>query len=100
MNLNIAKDPDELSKQVADWIVDYIEKILKGKTNFTIALSGGNTPQKLYQLLSSKKYKSKIDWSKIIFFWGDERCVPFSDERNNAKMAFENLLDHVPVKKK
>ncbi|MBK5272485.1 MAG: 6-phosphogluconolactonase, partial [Bacteroidia bacterium] len=42
----------------------------------------------------------KIDWSKIIFFWGDERCVPFSDERNNAKMAFENLLDHVPVKKK
>ena len=36
---------------------------------------------------------------RLHFFWGDERFVPFTDERNNAKMAFEELLDHVPLVK-
>jgi 6-phosphogluconolactonase len=99
MQLNIAKDIDELSQQVAAWIINYTEKILNHRDRFTIVLSGGNTPQKLYQLFASDKYKNKIAWSKLHFFWGDERFVPFTDERNNAKMAFENLLDHVPVLK-
>ena len=33
------------------------------------------------------------------FFWGDERFVAVTDDRSNAKMAFETLLDHVPVVK-
>lgn len=99
MNLNIAKNLDELTTQIADWITDYINKTLQIKDGFNFVLSGGSTPKKLYQLLSSGSYKKKIDWDKINFFWGDERCVPFNDERNNAKMAFENLLDHVPVVK-
>jgi 6-phosphogluconolactonase len=99
MEVLIAKDPDELSHKVADWIWKYIEKILRKQDRFTIVLSGGNTPKKLYQLLASPAYINKIDWKKIHFFWGDERCVPITDERNNAKMAFDALLDHVPVKK-
>ncbi|MGC4037830.1 MAG: 6-phosphogluconolactonase [Chitinophagaceae bacterium] len=99
MNLNISEDTDQLSKRVADWIVNDIHETLKKKDLYTIALSGGNTPKKLYTLLASEKYKDKIDWSKLHFFWGDERYVPFSDKRNNAKMAFETLLNHVPVSK-
>lgn len=99
MQLNIAKDIDELSKEVAVWITTYIEKILKHQERFTIVLSGGNTPKKLYQLLASGKYRNKIEWSKLHFFWGDERYVPFTDNRNNAKMAFENLLNHIPASK-
>lgn len=99
MQLNVTKNIDDLSQQFADWIVGYIKKVLKTKNRFTIVLSGGNTPKKLYQLLASDKYKNKIEWSKLHFFWGDERCVPFTDERNNAKMAFETLLNHVPVLK-
>ncbi len=99
MQLNVTKNIDDLSQQFADWIVGYIKKGLKTKNRFTIVLSGGNTPKKLYQLLASDKYKNKIEWSKLHFFWGDERCVPFTDERNNAKMAFETLLNHVPVLK-
>ena len=99
MHLKITKNLDDLSQQVAGWMVTYIEKILKTKNRFTIVLSGGSTPKNLYQLLASDKYKNKIDWSKLYFFWGDERYVPFTDERNNAKMAFEILLNHVPVLK-
>jgi 6-phosphogluconolactonase len=97
MNLIIKKDSDELSRDFAVWITDYIEKKLQQQSRFTIVLAGGSTPKKLYQLLASDKYKKKIDWSKLYFFWGDERYVPFSDEKNNAKMAFDNLLNHVPI---
>jgi 6-phosphogluconolactonase len=99
MEVLIAKDLDELSLKVADWICKYIEKTLKKQERFTIVLSGGNTPEKLYQLLASPAYIDKIEWEKIHFFWGDERYVPFDDIRNNARMAFDVLLNHVPVKK-
>jgi len=99
MQLHIFENIDELSKTVADWIVDHISKTLQEQDRFTLVLSGGSTPKKLHELLASEQYKNKIDWSKLHIFWGDERFVPFNDERNNAKMGFDTLLNHVPVPK-
>lgn len=100
MQAFISKNSDSLSEQFAGWLVNYVNEVLDKQDRFTLALSGGSTPKKLYKLLVSSKYKNKIDWSKMHFFWGDERFVPFNDDRNNAKMAFEELLDHVPANKK
>lgn len=97
MKVIVKKDSDELSRELAVWISDYIKKVLQTQGLFTIVLSGGSTPKKLYQLLASEKFKNKIDWRRLHFFWGDERFVPLSDDKNNAKMAFDNLLTHVPV---
>ena len=97
MHLDISKNLDELSLKVADWLINYILDTLKKQDRFTIALSGGSTPKKLYQLLSSAKYKNKPYWRQLHFFWGDERFVPIDDERNNAGMAMQTLLNHVPV---
>ncbi|MBS1655821.1 MAG: 6-phosphogluconolactonase [Bacteroidetes bacterium] len=97
MEINVSKNLDELSKTVADWMVNYIQQTLKQQDGFTIALSGGNTPKKLHLLLSSDRYKDKIDWSRMHIFWGDERYVPYTDDRNNAKMAFDTLLNKVSV---
>jgi 6-phosphogluconolactonase len=99
MQLSIYKNVDEMSRQVADWLVGLVKTVLAKQDRFTIALSGGSTPKKLFKLLASDQYKNKIDWSKLHFFWGDERFVPFADERNNARMAYEELLDQVPVNK-
>ncbi len=77
----------------------HIRKTLQLQDRFTIALSGGSTPKKLNLLLASDQFKNRIDWQKLHVFWGDERYVPFTDDRNNAKMAFDTLLDHVPVPK-
>lgn len=99
MELHIYKNSDELSKAFAAWMADYITAVLSKQDRFTIALSGGSTPQKLHKLLAAAPYKEKIDWGKLHVFWGDERFVPFEDDRNNAKMAFDTLLDHVPVPK-
>jgi 6-phosphogluconolactonase len=97
MELHIYKNNDALSVDVAEWMTAYISETLKKQDRFTLVLSGGGTPQKLNTLLAAAPYKEKIDWSKLHIFWGDERFVPFTDERNNAKMAFDTLLDHVPV---
>ncbi len=100
MNQHISKDIEALSNYFAGWLVLYIKEVLSKRDRFTIALSGGSTPKKLYQLLASEKYKNQIHWERLHFFWGDERFVPFDDARNNAKMAYEELLHHVPVDKK
>lgn len=97
MEPDISSNTEELSRKVADWMILYINEVLDKQDRFTIALSGGNTPKKLYQLLATPAYSQKIPWEKLHFFWGDERFVPADDERNNAHMAFEHLLDHVPV---
>jgi 6-phosphogluconolactonase len=99
MQLIITKSIDELNWQVAEWMTGFINEVLKEQDRFTIVLSGGSTPKKLYELLASDEFKDKIDWKKFHVFWGDERYVPFMDDRNNAKMAFDTLLNHVPVPK-
>ena len=97
MHLHIANNIEKLNITVADWLVQYAAEVLQKQDRFTIALSGGKTPKLLHELLASETYKNKFDWSKWHVFFGDERFVPFTDERNNAKMAFETLLNQVPI---
>lgn len=97
MKPDISQSVEELSRKVADWIVQYIMGVLARQDRFTISLSGGNTPRQLFRLLASAEYRNKIAWEKMHVFWGDERYVPANDDRNNARMAFEELLDHVPI---
>ena len=95
MELHVYKDGEALSVAAAKWIADRITDTLKTKDRFTIALSGGSTPKRLHELLAQAPYKETLAWSKLHVFWGDERAVPFDDSRNNAKMAYDTLLDFV-----
>lgn len=99
MNIHVSKDINGLSEDFAKWLVLYASDVLKKQDRFTIALSGGSTPKLLHELLAQAPYKDQIDWGKWHFFMGDERFVPITDERSNAKMAYDTLLDHVPVNK-
>jgi 6-phosphogluconolactonase len=97
MELHVYKDGEALSQAAAKWIALRIGATLASQGRFTIALSGGSTPKRLHQILAQAPYKEQIDWSKLHIFWGDERAVPFEDSRNNAKMAYDTLLNFVPV---
>jgi 6-phosphogluconolactonase len=97
MELHIAKDAQQLSENLAAWLSNYIQEVLQEQERFTLVLSGGSTPKQLYTLLAKSPYKQMIPWEKIHFFWGDERAVPYEDARNNARMAFEVLLNKVDV---
>jgi 6-phosphogluconolactonase len=98
MEKYIVEDSAELSVRVADWFLSLVNNVLQKQDRFTVALSGGSTPKKLFALLATDDYKNRIDWTRVHCFWGDERFVPFADDRNNAKMAYEQLLNHVPVR--
>ena len=97
MKLYIFDDKEIMSEELASWIEDLVQATLKNQDFFTLVLSGGGTPKLLFQKLASDKYKSKIDWKRVHIFWGDERVVPFEDDRNNAKMAYDILINHVDV---
>lgn len=79
--------------------VDILNEHLQNKpTNemVTLAVSGGSTPQALFQEIVLQ-HKGQIDWKRIKIFWSDERCVHPDANDSNYKMAREHLLDKVPV---
>ncbi|TAN19778.1 MAG: 6-phosphogluconolactonase [Chitinophagaceae bacterium] len=100
MNFHISQDIDSLSQDIAEWLIEHIQKTLSDKARYALALSGGSTPKELYTLLARPPYRDQIDWKKMHIFFGDERYVPFDDDRNNGKMAYETLLRHVPIPEK
>lgn len=97
--VRIFKDKNELSEAAAELFLNAALNAVKNKGRFTVALTGGSSPVLLHDLLSKEPYASQVPWDKTFVFWGDERFVPLTDERSNAKMAFETLLDKVPVPK-
>jgi 6-phosphogluconolactonase len=97
MKLSIYKNTEMVSDALALWMCDQINSTLQNQEFFTLVLSGGETPKILFKKLASAEFKNKIDWKRIQLFWGDERAVPFTDDRNNAKMAFEILIDHIGI---
>ncbi|WP_353146065.1 6-phosphogluconolactonase [Chryseobacterium sp.] len=99
MNITVFEDLDILYKKVADTFADLSEKAIREKDRFVVALSGGSSPKAIFSLLATREYAEKIEWNKVYFFWVDERWVPLDDEKSNARMTFETLLDKVPVNK-
>jgi 6-phosphogluconolactonase len=92
MKLLVFKNIEELS---ADFC-NNITQLTSGKENFFLALSGGTTPKVIFQTLV-RDFKKKIDWNKVHFFWGDERCVPPDHPESNYGMAKEYLLNHIDI---
>jgi 6-phosphogluconolactonase len=96
MQLHVFDDKEKLAEGLAEWISDLIHTTLFKQEFFTLVLSGGETPKILFQKLIAT-YKEKINWKRVHIFWGDERAVPFNDDRNNAKMAFDLLISHLDI---
>ena len=95
--IQVFKDTEELSKVAADLFAQTAQEAVKEQGRFTVALTGGSSPAQLYALLSQAPYLQEIPWEQTYFFWGDERWVPLTDDRSNYKMAFDTLLNKVPV---
>jgi 6-phosphogluconolactonase len=91
--IQICKSVEELSEYFARLL---IEKVNNSKDYFHIALSGGSTPKSILEYLAVIHYKT-IEWHKINFYWGDERCVPPTDSESNYKMAYDSLLGKLQI---
>lgn len=88
---------EETVRIAAGQFASLARKIAAEGRDVYAALSGGNTPRRLFQTLAAEPFAGLIPWSDIQFFWGDERNVPPSHADSNYRMARESLLSHVAV---
>ena len=95
--LEICDSLAKLQARAAGLFVEKVRHLLARDPHALIALSGGSTPKGLYELLASPKFSKRIQWNKLYFFFGDERCVPPDNPESNYKMAYDTLLSKVPV---
>jgi len=82
----------ECASEIAGLILDSAEK---GKI-FSVALSGGSTPELLFSILG-REYSKSLPWENVHFFWGDERCVPPEDSESNFGMTKRTLLSKIEI---
>lgn len=96
-NVRIFRDAEELARAAAEQVLRIARHSIEAGGSFHIALAGGRTPQRLYQLLADPALREHTDWSRWQVYFGDERCVPPDHPDSNYRMAREALLDHVPL---
>src|SRR6266481_2534642 len=92
--LEILADPEALARRVADWLLAIS---MTRVSVFTLALSGGGTPRRLYELLAGTPYRDVFPWHRTHLFWGDERFVPRDDESSNYRMVRDAMLSRAPI---
>jgi 6-phosphogluconolactonase len=92
--VDVSADFEALANRVAQWITD-LACATPGR--FAIALSGGSTPKRLYQLLAAAPLREAMPWQRVHLFWGDDRFVPWDDSNSNYAMARDAMIAHVPI---
>ena len=99
MKFHIFDKDQDLLLAYTVYFIEKARKYIAEKGVFNVVLSGGSSPKKFYELLTSPEFKDKIEWEKVNFFFGDERYVPAHDPQNNALMAEKALFNPLQISK-
>ena len=94
--IRIFKSIEELSHDAANLFVKQAATAITDRGCFLVALNGGGTPNRLFQLFATD-YREKVNWSKVHVFWGDERCVPPQADGSSYGQAKEAFLGQVSI---
>jgi 6-phosphogluconolactonase len=95
--VHVYHDPAEVARGAARLFIDYAWQSIAKDGQFKVALSGGNTPRAMFELLASDEFRGQVDWAKVHVFWSDERAVPPTNAESNYGMARRELLIRVPI---
>ncbi len=96
-SLRVFPSSEALADAAADAIVEIVGAALAARGSALVALAGGTTPVAAYRRVSGSTRAKRVDWERVDFFFGDERCVPPDDARSNFRTAHEHLLDPLGV---
>jgi len=97
VNVSVHSDADALSRAAAEEFVELARASIRSPGRFTVVLSGGSTPRRMYEFLAALPLRDRVEWSGVEVFWGDERGVPPDHPDSNFHMASSALLEHVPI---
>ncbi|MDP4207910.1 MAG: 6-phosphogluconolactonase [Bacteroidota bacterium] len=92
----ILSDAYQTAEKLAKDFIRYTEEMLRYRDNLYIALSGGSTPQLMFEIIANE-YKNALAWNRLHFFWVDERCVLSDDAESNYGNAYRLLFSKVKI---
>ncbi|HEY0097333.1 MAG TPA: 6-phosphogluconolactonase [Pyrinomonadaceae bacterium] len=96
-NLQIFADATGVARAAALRFIEIARESTQARGRFSVALAGGSTPKRVYEMLAGEELSRELDWSQVHIFFGDERTVPPDDAESNYRMANEALLARVPL---
>jgi 6-phosphogluconolactonase len=96
-NVLIFDTPEQVAQAAAERFVGYSSASIREHESFAVALAGGSTPRRAYELLAANEFKSRVDWSRVHLFFGDERMVPPDSPESNYHMIQEALLTRITI---
>ena len=95
-NFHRGADAERVAHAAADLFVSQARDSIAARGRFSVALAGGSTPRRVYQIIADEA-RDTLEWAKVHVFFGDERCVPPDHAESNYRMASESLLSRVPL---
>jgi 6-phosphogluconolactonase len=95
--LQVYPNSEALDAALADVFISVAKMAIADRGLFRVALAGGNTPRRAYELLAQEPRSLSLSWSEVFIYFGDERCVPPDDEQSNYRMAKKAFLNAVPL---
>lgn len=90
--------PNDTADMLAKDFIRFTEEMFRFREKLYIAVSGGSTPNLLYEILANE-YSHAVKWEKLHFFWVDERCVPHNDPESNFGASYKHCFSKVPIPK-
>ena len=95
--IEIVPDAQNLARRSLELFLESAQKAISAKDSFRVAISGGNTPRRFFELLGESAEAKTLAWDKIYLFWVDERYVAPDSEQSNFKLAADTFLSRVPI---
>ena len=93
---SVFPDAAAVCAAMADRVVEAAVAAIDDHGSFRVALSGGGTPKTVYPMILEPRRRDSVDWSRVEFFWGDERAVPPDDPESNFGVAYRMLIAELP----
>jgi len=96
-NVEIVSDPETLAQRSIKLFVADAQKAIRAKNAFYVAISGGHTPKRFFELLGEAPQASSLPWERVQLFWVDERIVGPDSQWSNYKLAADTFLGKVAI---
>jgi 6-phosphogluconolactonase len=97
LRVHVHESAEEVAWAAAWRVLERSNQSIRERGRFTLALAGGSTPRRTYEMLLDERLSPHLDWQNIHVFFGDERMVPPDHAESNYRMANEALLSRVPI---
>jgi 6-phosphogluconolactonase len=96
-HIRVFSDPIQLAASVAHQFITTTVALLADRQKMNIVLTGGTIGIGVLTAVNASQDRDRIDWSRVHFWWGDERWLPAHHKDRNDQQAFDALLKHIAV---